>query len=81
MELLELKETCGGCPAQWEGKTKDGAYVYLRKRWGCLRIDVSGVTVYEFEGSDNWDGCLDFDELKHHLIKAGFDIEDCLFEK
>ncbi len=66
--ITELTETCGGCPAQWEGKTTDGAEVYIRFRWGGLRLDIDGSTVFTWEDpQDDWRGVMDTDELRHRL--------------
>lgn len=45
--LVELKQTCGGCPSQWEGVTSEGETFYARYRWGNWRIDIDGGTVAE----------------------------------
>jgi len=39
--ITKMIETCGGCPSQWDGWDKEGAYYYFRYRWGYLRIDKS----------------------------------------
>jgi len=36
--LVKLTKTCEACPAQWEGQTEDGQYVYARYRWGILSV-------------------------------------------
>lgn len=33
--------TCSACPSQWEAKTKDGEYVYIRYRHGYLSVEVA----------------------------------------
>lgn len=50
--VTEITKTCNGCPAQWEGTTQDGKYVYARYRWGFLRVSVfsdSSMDGYEEE--------------------------------
>src|ERR1700738_3288078 len=37
-ELASLSQTCHMCPSQWEGRTVDGEYVYIRFRWGTLTL-------------------------------------------
>jgi len=74
-------QTCEACPSQWEAKTSDGRFLYIRFRWGCLTIG-SGATideaverfadVVEFELSDGLDGFLSFAQLcaaTAHLIQ------------
>lgn len=51
-KLTELVQTCTACPAQWEGKTDDGQYVYIRYRWGILRAGV-GPTIHEAVMADS----------------------------
>jgi hypothetical protein len=34
IEINELKQTCWGCPSQWEFYTFDNRPVYVRYRWG-----------------------------------------------
>jgi len=36
-----IKQTCYGCPTQFEGKTEDGYLVYVRYRYGLLHLDIS----------------------------------------
>jgi hypothetical protein len=70
--ITSIKNTCGACPAQWEGRTQDGEYVYIRYRWGYLSIragetenisdmrTVFGVVLDE----SGWDGVLSYGDLK-----------------
>ena len=41
--IKELKSLGGPCPWQWEGTTSDDKQVYIRERYGILRIDVGDV--------------------------------------
>lgn len=39
--LVDLAQTCGACPSQWEARTTpDGRYVYIRYRHGWLTVGV-----------------------------------------
>lgn len=40
MIITELRKTCDACPAQWEAKTPDGQFVYIRYRYGVLTMGV-----------------------------------------
>lgn len=71
VRVHELRMTCPACPAQWEGRTDDGRYVYVRYRWGWLQIGVGDtfheavcdeVTLCE-ELGDDMDGSLSYSEL------------------
>lgn len=41
MRINNLIQTCGACPSQWEGSLPDGRMVYIRYRYGVLRVSVS----------------------------------------
>jgi hypothetical protein len=38
--VVELRETCSACPSQWEGRAEDGRWIYIRYRFGLLRVGV-----------------------------------------
>lgn len=63
-KVKEIKETCAGCPSQWEGTLKNGASLYIKYRYGTLRIDVAGTTLYTKNVGGPLDGCMTFNELK-----------------
>ncbi len=73
--VTKVTKTCGACPAQWEGQTDDGRFVYARYRWGFLTIGIGdspdsavaheGGTVFEWENPDHWDGYMEREELLH----------------
>jgi len=48
IELKELSMTCQVSPTQWEGKTNANKYVYIRYRWGYLKVHIA-ETVIEWE--------------------------------
>ena len=71
-----LKMTCTSCPSQWDAKTTDGTYVYIRYRWGCLTVTARAFTEDEVElldwcGPSPWDGGMSTSELSDILIKEG----------
>lgn len=69
--VVELEKTCYACPSQWEGRTDDGGYVYVRYRHGGLSVGFGGTledaidddTIYR-EIGDGDSGFMDADELK-----------------
>lgn len=74
--IVKLKQTCHACPSQWEGKTDNGKDVYIRYRWGILRVDLNGSEIFcEDIAGDGLDGVLSTEELKTVLMgKVVFDL-------
>jgi len=76
VKVIELRNTCVACPAQWEGRTEDGKWVYVRYRWGWLSVcvgegkDVSaairGDEVFGKDCGAALDGDMTFQELVQH---------------
>jgi hypothetical protein len=64
--VAKLRKTSNACPAQWEGETQDGEYIYIRYRWGELSIKVNSETVLEENIGDALDGVMDEAELMRH---------------
>ena len=62
MKLRTLEKTCEACPAQWEGQLEDGRYVYVRYRWGVLRVGM-GDTKDQAIGDRG--SCTDFHDRFH----------------
>lgn len=62
--VQSLEQTCGACPSQWEGKTAAGQDIYVRYRYGSLRLDIDEHTVMTWTrpdsqiGDNAYDGCL-----------------------
>ena len=75
LRVIEATRTCVWCPSQWDGRTDDDRAVYVRYRWGCLRVTVGepgdrdefagvrGRWVYSAEIGDGFDGALSGAEL------------------
>ena len=90
--LIELDQTCGACPEQYEGKLADGRHIYLRHRhgWGHLSVGstvddaiCAGWAFKRNDGrtllewrDDEWDGCLRPGALAHIFYLAGIDFSD-----
>jgi hypothetical protein len=87
--LIDLQQTCGACPEQYEGQLEDGRWIYLRHRHGLGNISV-GSTVddavtagwpgYKSDGREllawrdnEWDGMLRPGALAHIFYLAGID--------
>lgn len=65
--IAELDMTCGACPAQWEGRTTDDEYVYIRYRYGILSLDIAHETVYNEAVGGPMDGAMSWDDMFRHL--------------
>lgn len=59
LKFKTLEQTCGACPSQWEGKAETGEEIYIRYRWGVLRLDVNNTTVYQEAIGASMDGLID----------------------
>jgi len=60
-------------PSQWEAKTADGRYLYVRYRWGCLEIGIgvsmdeaiaNGGNFFEKQLGDKLDGSMGLEDLR-----------------
>lgn len=69
-----LEQTCESSPSQWEGRTSDGRFVYVRYRWGRLRIGFGRTMDAAVEEAmaergisatlgDRFDGYLEYGQL------------------
>lgn len=69
---LELIQTCGACPEQYDVLDKDHNVVgYLRLRHGYFRVDFpdsGGETIYE--AHPKGDGIFEYDEREFYLTEA-----------
>jgi len=90
MRLKELSKTCDACPAQWEGRTVDNQFVYVRFRWGWLQIGF-GKTIEDainsskaiWSSDDAYDGVMntkDMLNLANLEIDADLDSIDDLLD-
>lgn len=75
--LQSLEKTCIACPAQWEGELSDGMCVYVRYRYGVLRIgfgetpDAAADDLrFEWELGDGLDGWMDWDQANDYFDRA-----------
>ncbi len=49
-KIIELKQTSGGCPVQYEGKLETGQSIFVRERGGEVRIELDGIVVNNMRG-------------------------------
>ena len=67
-EKIELVQTCGACPEQYDAFYKGEEVGYLRLRHGHFRAEYKGKTVYSVDTIG--DGIFEWEERKKHLKKA-----------
>lgn len=65
---IELIQTCGACPEQYDAYIDGVKIGYLRLRYGHFRAEYLGETV--FKAYPNGDGCFDYEEREKYLKKA-----------
>ena len=65
---IELIETCGACPEQYDAYYEGQKVGYLRLRHGYFRAEYKGKIVYDTQTIGY--GMFGFDERKIHLKKA-----------
>ena len=74
MRVIDLRQTCGGYPSQWEFRTFENRLVYVRYRWGYLGIylsgpdgdlesAVNGTEIYGKQYGGDLNGCLTWREI------------------
>ena len=68
LNLKRLTQTSDACPSQWDGELDDGTPVYIRYRWGFLRVDLNpwteqSQTVYGQQLGEPLHGCLIEDDM------------------
>ena len=68
---IELVQTCGACPEQYDAYLNGEKVGYLRLRHGTFRVDYGGAggeTIYS--ASPIGDGCFEVDEREGYLKMA-----------
>jgi hypothetical protein len=85
MEVVDLVQTCGSCPSQWEARTEDNRPVYVRYRWGYLSVVVgepgetinqainSGVEIVGEQLGGEYDGTLSWHRVARLLDPLDLD--------
>lgn len=56
--IVKITRSTEACPAQWDGETNNGEYVYIRYRFGTLRAGM-GKTESEMWNRTKEDGTCD----------------------
>lgn len=68
-EGVELVETCGGCPEQYDAYKNDVCVGYLRLRHGVFTVDTDcGQTI--LTAYPKGDGVFEYEEREHYLKAA-----------
>lgn len=63
--VVEIGQTCGACPTQWEGQDDKGRPVYARFRHGWLTVDIAEKEVIRLSvrPGQAGDGVMSYAEL------------------
>ncbi len=65
VSTVEVVRGCGGCPADWEVTDHLGRPVYIRYRYGALRVDLTAEpdrppkTIMHLQHGDPYAGVMD----------------------
>lgn len=65
---IELVQTCGACPEQYDAIYNGEIVGYLRLRHGYFSVEYKGELVYE--ATPNGDGIFEPEERSYFLWKA-----------
>jgi hypothetical protein len=57
------------CPFQLYGTTDNDEEVYVRERFGHLRVEINGEIIYQNDNVPDFSGYLDLKRLTSHLIR------------
>ena len=71
IKLVQLKQTCFACPTQFEAIDSNGDEYYFRYRWGVMRIDKNGETIFREQFGDELDGSCEFNDFIEQAIEQG----------
>ena len=58
-KISKITQTCYACSSQWEGLTEEGDDIYIRYRYGCLRLDINNKTIVSIDYGHSLDGVID----------------------
>lgn len=81
-EKIELVQTCGACPEQYDAFIDGKQVGYLRLRHGYFAVtypDVSGKLIYSAEPKG--DGLFEWDEREGYLAAARLAIINKVYEE
>jgi hypothetical protein len=76
MNIINFEQTCYACPSQWEGETETGQRLYIRYRWGYLRITLDEIEIFGQQLGDEWHGVLEQEKVLYLLNHLGYTIND-----
>jgi len=71
IKRASFEQTSPACPSQWEGETAEGEDLYVRYRYGNLRVDIGGETAFSDSVGDGLDGTISWEEVVSHVMEHG----------
>lgn len=76
MKVIDLKQTCGGCPTTFEWKNGKGEDIYFRLRHGYARIENESTNKIIIEGSFPYgDGVCSWEEAVKWAKENGLKLK------
>jgi len=80
IEVEQIENTCFACPSQWAGVGKNGEDIYIRYRWGMLKLYVNDKIITQKMLGDGYDGCLDYSSMQENL-KRFLNFDNVIYKK
>lgn len=75
IKVKNIRQTSHFCPSQWEGRTENNEYLYVRYRFGCLSVEIDGKLLYSRELNDGLDGIIELEEVISVLKKESIILD------
>lgn len=76
LKLVDIKQTCLGCPTIFEGITEDGDKFYFRYRGGKMQFRINDYLINAVDYGDSLDGVCSWEEVKQVALDNGLQIDD-----
>lgn len=72
LNVKDLIKTCDACPSAWSGRLFGGKRLYVKYRYGTLRVYVDDYLCHHEVLGGEFDGYLENEKLGEILNKLGF---------
>jgi hypothetical protein len=77
MKVINLEETCGGCPTIFEWENSKGEFIYFRLRGSIARIvnETRDKIIISSDYMDGFDGVCNFKDVKKWAKSKGLKLK------